>query len=47
MGKSTVCRLLLNYAVRLGRKPVYVDLDVGQVALHHLDLLQFVDLLDL
>ena len=31
MGKSTVCRLLLNYAVRLGRKPIYVDLDVGQV----------------
>ena len=31
VGKSTVCRLLLNYAVRLGRKPIYVDLDVGQV----------------
>merc|ERR1719320_1052438 len=30
VGKSTVCRLLLNYAVRLGRKPIYVDLDVGQ-----------------
>jgi len=33
VGKSTVCRLLLNYAVRLGRKPVYVDLDVGQGAI--------------
>lgn len=30
VGKSTVCRILLNYAARLGRAPVYVDLDVGQ-----------------
>ena len=30
VGKSTVCQLLLNYAVRMGRRPVYVDLDVGQ-----------------
>jgi len=30
VGKSTVCRLLLNYAVRLGRRPVFADLDVGQ-----------------
>ncbi|KAG8233599.1 hypothetical protein J437_LFUL001010 [Ladona fulva] len=30
VGKSTVCRLLLNYAVRMGRRPVFVDLDVGQ-----------------
>ena len=29
-GKSTLCRLLANYALRMGRKPVYVDLDVGQ-----------------
>jgi len=29
-GKTTVCRLLVNYAVRLGRRPIYVDLDVGQ-----------------
>jgi len=29
-GKSTLCRLLLNYAVRMGRSPVFVDLDVGQ-----------------
>lgn len=30
VGKSTVCRLLLNYAVRAGRRPIFVDLDVGQ-----------------
>uniref|UniRef100_A0A023F4J3 Protein CLP1 homolog n=2 Tax=Triatoma infestans TaxID=30076 RepID=A0A023F4J3_TRIIF len=30
VGKSTVCRILLNYAVRMGRTPVFVDLDVGQ-----------------
>uniref|UniRef100_A0A8C7HK52 Polyribonucleotide 5'-hydroxyl-kinase Clp1 n=2 Tax=Oncorhynchus kisutch TaxID=8019 RepID=A0A8C7HK52_ONCKI len=30
VGKSTVCRLLLSYAVRLGRRPTLVDLDVGQ-----------------
>ena len=35
VGKSTLCRLMLNYAVRMGRRPVFVDLDVGQV----LDLL--------
>ena len=31
VGKSTLCRLLLNYAVRMGRRPIYVDLDLGQV----------------
>ena len=31
VGKSTLCKLLSNYAVRLGRRPVFVDLDVGQV----------------
>ena len=31
VGKSTLCRLLLNFAVRMGRRPVYVDLDLGQV----------------
>lgn len=31
VGKSTLCRILLNYAVRLGRRPVFVDIDVGQV----------------
>lgn len=30
VGKSTVCRILLNYAARMGRRPIYVDLDVGQ-----------------
>ncbi|XP_042215212.1 protein CLP1 homolog isoform X1 [Homarus americanus] len=30
VGKSTLCRILLNYAVRMGRRPVFVDLDVGQ-----------------
>ena len=31
VGKSTLCRILLNYAVRLGRRPIYCDIDVGQV----------------
>lgn len=30
VGKSTLCRILLNYAVRLRRHPVFVDIDVGQ-----------------
>ncbi|XP_064647786.1 polyribonucleotide 5'-hydroxyl-kinase Clp1-like [Lineus longissimus] len=30
VGKTTVCSILLNYAVRVGRAPVFVDLDVGQ-----------------
>lgn len=30
VGKSTVCRILCNYAVRVGRTPTYIDLDVGQ-----------------
>lgn len=30
VGKSTVCRILLNYAVRQGRTPIFIDLDVGQ-----------------
>ncbi|KFM61422.1 Polyribonucleotide 5'-hydroxyl-kinase Clp1, partial [Stegodyphus mimosarum] len=30
VGKSTFCRILLNYAARLGRKPIFIDLDVGQ-----------------
>lgn len=32
VGKSTLCKILLNYAVRMGRRPIYVDLDVGQGA---------------
>jgi ABC-type multidrug transport system fused ATPase/permease subunit len=35
VGKSTLCRLLLNYASRLDRACVYVDLDVGQVSVHY------------
>ena len=31
VGKSTLCRMLSNYAVRLGRSPILADLDVGQV----------------
>ena len=30
VGKSTLARILLNYAVRSGRTPIFVDLDVGQ-----------------
>lgn len=30
VGKSTLCHILLNYAVRIGRRPIFVDLDVGQ-----------------
>uniref|UniRef100_A0A1B0AKM3 Protein CLP1 homolog n=1 Tax=Glossina palpalis gambiensis TaxID=67801 RepID=A0A1B0AKM3_9MUSC len=33
VGKSTLCRILLNYAVRLGRRPLYADADVGQGSL--------------
>ncbi|XP_023705611.1 protein CLP1 homolog isoform X2 [Cryptotermes secundus] len=29
VGKSTLCRLLLNYAAQMRRKPTFVDLDVG------------------
>ena len=31
VGKSSVCKILLNYAVRSGRQPVFADVDVGQV----------------
>lgn len=30
VGKTTLCRILLNYAVRNGRTPVFVDLDLDQ-----------------
>ncbi|XP_028139931.1 protein CLP1 homolog isoform X1 [Diabrotica virgifera virgifera] len=30
VGKSTICRVLLNYAARMVRRPISVDLDVGQ-----------------
>jgi polyribonucleotide 5'-hydroxyl-kinase len=32
-GKSTTCKILSSYAVRLDRTPVYVDLDVGKGSL--------------
>lgn len=31
VGKSTLSRILLNHAARLGYQPMFVDLDVGQV----------------
>lgn len=31
-GKSTLCRILVNYAVRTDCRPIYADLDVGQGA---------------
>lgn len=30
VGKSTICRTLVSYAVRCGTNPIFVDLDVGQ-----------------
>ena len=32
-GKSTICKILTNYAVRCGSSPLFVDLDVGQGSL--------------
>lgn len=29
-GKSTLCRILLSYAARVGRSPLFVDTDLGQ-----------------
>ena len=34
-GKTTLARLLANYAVRMGERPVYVDLDVTNGAEGH------------
>lgn len=31
VGKSSMCKILLNYAVRMDRQPCLIDLDVGQV----------------
>ena len=33
VGKSTLCKMLLNWAVRVGRSPIFVDLDVSQNAI--------------
>jgi len=32
VGKTTLCRILLNYGVRLGRRPLYIDLAVDSPA---------------
>lgn len=32
-GKSTLCKILLNYAVRAGKAPIFADLDIGQGSL--------------
>lgn len=32
-GKTTLCRMLLAFAVRVGRRPAFVDVDVGQNAI--------------
>jgi polyribonucleotide 5'-hydroxyl-kinase len=29
-GKSSMCRMLLNWAVRAQHQPTYVDLDIGE-----------------
>jgi polyribonucleotide 5'-hydroxyl-kinase len=29
-GKSSLCRMLLNWAVRSDHQPTYVDLDIGR-----------------
>lgn len=33
VGKTTLCRLLVNYAVRQNRRPIFVDLDVAQCSI--------------
>lgn len=38
VGKSTVCRLLLSYAVRVGRRPTLVELDVGQSGVSKIEI---------
>ena len=30
MGKSSLCKILLNYGVRAGWLPTFADLDIGQ-----------------
>ena len=32
VGKSTLCKILINYGIRMGRRPIYIDVDVGQVS---------------
>lgn len=33
VGKSTLSRILLNYATRMNRRPLYCDIDLGQGAI--------------
>ena len=33
VGKTTVCQILVNYAVRQGRRPIFVDLDMSQCSI--------------
>ena len=33
VGKSTLCRILCNYAAKIDQSPILVDIDVGQVRL--------------
>lgn len=30
VGKSSLCKILMNYAIRMEWAPVYVDVDVGE-----------------
>jgi hypothetical protein len=30
VGKSSLCKILLNYAVRAGWAPTFADMDIGQ-----------------
>jgi len=32
VGKTTISKLLINYAAKLGRKALYVDLDTNEVS---------------
>lgn len=41
VGKSTMCRMLLSYAVRVGRRPTLVELDVGQSGVTNIFIASF------
>lgn len=32
-GKSSLCKMLLNWAVRSDHQPTYVDLDIGRLSI--------------
>lgn len=40
-GKSTLCQILLNYAIRNGNQCIYVDLDCGQVFFKFFEFFDF------